>query len=151
MSLKDKINSDLKAALLSGDRLKSDVLRSIKAVILDEEVALHKREDGLEDSLIEQLIAKELKKRKESASIYIDAGREELAEKETSEAEILSEYLPKQLSEDEILITIKKIIDELGASDMSLMGQVIGSVKKQLGNAADGAVIARLVKETLGK
>jgi len=149
MSIKDRINNDLKSALLGGDHFTCDVLRTVKAVILNEEVALGKREEGLEDSLIEQLITKELKKRRESAEIYSQAGRKELADKEIQEAEILSNYLPPQLSEDEILKTIKSLASELEIKDQSAMGQLIGSVKKQLGNSADGSVIAKLVKQFL--
>ncbi|MGB4420778.1 MAG: GatB/YqeY domain-containing protein [Candidatus Saccharimonadales bacterium] len=149
MSVKDRINSDLKAALLGGDHFKCDVLRTIKAVILNEEVALGKREEGLEDSLVEQLIAKELKKRHESAEIYNQADRKELADKELNEVEILSQYLPPQLSEEEILKIIRSHASELSIKDQSGMGQLIGSVKKQLGSSADGSVIAKLVKQVV--
>jgi len=149
MSVKERINSDLKAALLGGDHFKCDVLRTVKAVILNEEVALGKREEGLEDSLVEQLISKEMKKRHESAEIYNQAGRNELAEKEIHEAEILSNYLPPQLSEDEILRTIKSLISDLEIKDQSGMGRLIGSVKQQLGNSADGSLIAKLVKQVI--
>lgn len=151
MSLKDNINNDLKTALLGGDHFSADTLRGLKAVILNEEVAQKKRDEGLDDSVIEQLIAKEVKKRNESAEIYDGANRPELAEKERSEAEIFIKYLPKQLSPDEILVIINKAISELGASSPSSMGQVIGAVKKEVGSSADSAVVARLVKEQLSK
>lgn len=149
MALKDKINDDLKAALLSGDRFKGEVLRSLKAVILNEEVATGKRDEGLRDETIEQLIAREVKKRNESAVIYDNAGRKELAENERREAEAMATYLPVQLSESEIEDVVKKVITGLGVSGPAAMGQVIGSVKKELGNSADGAVIAKIVKNTL--
>lgn len=149
MSVKERINNDLKAALLGGDHFKCDTLRTIKAVILNEEVALGKREDGLEDSLVEQLVAKEIKKRNESAEIYNQAGRKELADKELSEVEILSQYLPPQLSEEEILKIIESLASKLEIKGQSDMGQLIGSVKKQLGNSADGSVIAKLVKRVI--
>lgn len=151
MILHARINSDLKTALLEGDRLKADTLRGLKAVILNEEVALGKREVGLEDPAVEQLIVKEVKKRNESAKIYQEAGREELADSELKEAEILSVYLPKQLTEDEIRAVVIRAIKELGASGNSAMGQVIGTVKKELGNSADGAIVAKIVKEELDK
>jgi hypothetical protein len=147
--LKDQINSDLKAALLSGDRFKGETLRGIKAVILNEEVATGKREDGIEDTVIEQLIVREVKKRNESASIYDGADRPELADQERAEAKIISEYLPMQLSEDEIKTTVVRVIKELGVSGQNAMGQVIGTVKKELGNSADGALIAKIVKSEL--
>jgi len=149
VALKDKINSDLKAALLSGNHFVVEVLRGMKAVILNEEVAQSKRDDGLDDATIELLIAREVKKRNESAKIYDDAGRPELSSDERAEAQVLVEYLPKQLSEEEINLVVIRVIGELGAADSSAMGQVIGAVKKELGTSADGATIAKLVKNTL--
>jgi uncharacterized protein YqeY len=149
VALKDKINNDLKAALLSGNRFNGEVLRGLKAVILNEEVAQSKRDEGLDDATIEQLIAREVKKRNESANIYEGAGRAELADDERREADVLSIYLPKQMSEDEIKSVVGRIITELGVDNPGAMGQVIGAVKKELGNSADGALIAKLVKEAL--
>ena len=149
MSLKLQIENDLKAALLSGDRFRTDVLRGLKAVILNEEVAKGKREEGLDDSTVQQLIAKEVKKRLDSATQYAEANRPELVEAEEAEAKIIEEYLPEQLSEDEIQKVVAETIATLGASGPQAMGQVIGAVKGKLGSTADGSVIARLVKEAL--
>lgn len=149
MSLKDKINNDLKAALLSGDRFKGEVLRSIKAVILNEEVAKGAREIGLDDENIEKLLVTEVKKRSESADLYEKAGRDELAKDEHKEAEIISAYLPQQLSEAEIESVVEQAISELGATDPSALGKVIGAVKTKLGNTASGAVIAKIAKNAL--
>lgn len=149
MALKEQINNDLKAALLGGNRFASEVLRGLKAVILNEEVASGKRDEGLDDAVIEQLIAREVKKRNESAKIYDGASRPELAENERAELAVIVRYLPKQLSEDEINLIISRVINELGATSPSSMGQVIGAVKKEIGTAADSAVIADLVKNAL--
>lgn len=149
MALKAQIESDLKTALLGGDRFLSDTLRGLKAAILNEEVANNKREEGLDDESIEKLIAKEVKKRQDSATQYEQAGRPELSENENKEAEILAAYLPEQLSEDEIKKTVDETIATMNVGDMSQMGQVIGAVKGKLGNTADGGTIARLVKEAL--
>lgn len=149
MALKEQINNDLKAALLGGNRFAGETLRGLKAVILNEEVSQGKRDEGLDDSVIEQLIAREVKKRNESATIYDGANRPELANNERSEAEIMAKYLPKQLSEDEIKNVVVRVISELGVSGPSVMGQVIGAVKKELGNTADGALIAQIVKNAL--
>lgn len=146
MVLKEQINIDLKAALLGGNRFTVEVLRGLKATILNEEVAQNKREDGLDDSVIEQLVAREVKKRNESAVIYDGANRPELADNERQEAQILGMYLPKQLTENEISLVVSRVIGEMGAINPSSMGQVIGAVKKELGNTADGALIAQLVK-----
>ncbi len=149
MSLKERINNDLKTALLGGDRFKGEVLRGLKSVILNEEVAQNKRDEGLSDEVIEQLVAREIKKRNESAIIYDGANRPELSENERAEAAVLADYLPAQLSESEILDVVTKTIADMGVSGMGVMGQVIGAVKKELGNSADGALIAQLVKKAL--
>lgn len=149
MALKSQIENDVKAALLGGDRFRADVLRGLKAVILNEEVAQGKRDEGLDDATIEQLIAKEVKKRLDSVQQYTAAARPELAEAEQAEAKVLEEYLPEQLSEEDILKTVTETIAALGVSGPQAMGQVIGSVKGKLGNTADGGTIARLVKEAL--
>lgn len=149
MSLKARIENDLKAALLERRRFDADVLRGLKAVILNEEVAQGKRDEGLDDESIEKLIAKELKKRSESAELFDKAGREELASSERAEANVIELYLPEQLSEDEIKSVVDEAIKQIGANSNAAMGQVIGAVKAKLGNSADGAVIARLVKEAL--
>lgn len=152
MTLKDTIQNDMKAALLSGDsgnRFVGDTLRNLKAAILDEEVKQNKREEGLSEEDTEKIIAREVKKRHESKSVYEQNGRPDLAEIEHKEAEILAKYLPEQLSEDEIRNIVTAKIAELGVSGPQAMGQVIGAVKQQLGNTADGATLARIVKETL--
>jgi uncharacterized protein YqeY len=149
VALKDQINNDLKAALLGGNRLSTEVLRGLKATILNEEVAEGKRDEGLDDATIEQLVAREVKKRNESANIYDVAGRPELAADERAEAQVLSAYLPDQLSESDINAVVVRVIGELGVTNPSAFGQVIGAVKKELGNAADGAMIAKLVKNAL--
>ncbi len=148
-ALKAQIENDTKAALLSGDRFRADVLRGLKAVILNEEVAKGKRDEGLDDATIEQLIAREVKKRLDSVQQYTAAARPELAETEQAEATILEAYLPEQLSEADVQKLINETITALGVSGPQAMGQVIGAVKAKVGNSADGATIARLVKEAL--
>lgn len=139
----------MKAALLGGDRFVGETLRNLKAAILNEEVASGKRDEGLGDAEIEKVIAREVKKRLESAKIYRDNARPELAEPEEKEAEVLKRYLPAQISESEIRSIVKKKIAELGASGPAAMGQVIGAVKAEVGNSADGGTIAAIVKTTL--
>lgn len=151
MALKERINDEMKAALLGGDRFVGETLRNLKAAILNEEVATGMRDQGLSDENIEKVIAREVKKRTESAILYRDNGRDDLAEPEEREREILQVYLPKQLDEVELRRIVEAKIAELGATGMQAMGQVIGAVKQQAGNAADGALVARLVKEILAK
>ena len=149
MALKQRIENDLKAALLGGNRFVGETLRGLKAAILNEEVAQGKRDTGLDDEAIEQIIAKEIKKRNEAAALYDQNMREDSAADERREAEILVQYLPEQLNEAELKTIVDAKIAELGAIDNKLMGQVIGAVKKDVGNKADGQMVAKLVKEAL--
>lgn len=149
MALKQRIADDTKAALLGGDRFIGETLRNLKAAILNEEVAAGKRDEGLTDEEIEKVIAREVKKRAESAKLYRDNGRPELAEPEEKEAAILKAYLPEQLSEDNIRELVKAKITETAAAGPAGMGQVIGAVKQAAGNTADGALVARIAKEEL--
>jgi uncharacterized protein YqeY len=150
MGLKSTIENDLKAALLGGDRFTAQVLRGLKAVILDEEVKQGKRDEGLDDATIEKLVISEAKKRKDSVQQYEAAGRPELVASESAELKVIEGYLPEQVSEDDIKKAAADAIAAMGVTDASGMGQVIGAVKGKLGNAADGGTIARLVKEALG-
>ena len=104
----------------------------------------------MSDTEVEKVIAREVKKRKESAALYRANGRAELAEPEEQEAAILQEYLPEQLSEDEIRVMVEAVVADLGAT-MQQMGQVIGAVKAKAGNAADSALVAKITKEILAK
>ena len=150
-ALKERINSEMKAALLGGDRFVGETLRNLKAAILNEEVATGKRDEGLGDEEIEKVIAREVKKRTESAKIYRDNDRPELAEPEEREIDVLKVYLPEQLSEDELASIVEQRIAELGVNGPQAMGQVIGAIKAQVGNKADGAMLAQIVKNTLSK
>lgn len=149
MALMQRLQDDTKAALLGGDRFVGNTLRNLKAAILNEEVAQGKRDEGLSDAEIEKVIAREVKKRHESATLYEQNDRAESAAEERREAEVLSRYLPKQLSEAEVKAVVEVKVAALGATDAKMMGQVIGAVKQELGNTADGALIAKLVKEAL--
>ena len=151
MALKEQIQAELKAALLSGSRFDADVLRGLKAVILNEEVASGKRDEGLGDEEIEKVVAREVKKRAESIRLYEENNRPELAENERNEIAILEKYLPAQMSEAELEALVDETIASLSEVTMQQMGQVIGAVKAKAGNAADGALIAQLVKAKLSK
>lgn len=149
MALSEQIQIDTKAALLGGNRFVGDVLRGLKAAILNEEVARGKRDEGLSDEEIEKIIAREVKKRRESITLYEQNDRPELAEDEKKEVEVLEKYLPQQLTEDEVQALVKEVIASIGASGPQAMGQVIGAVKAKAGNSADGAMVAKIVKEQL--
>ena len=151
MALKERIAEEMKAALLGGDRFVGETLRNLKAAVLNEEVATGKREEGLSDEEIEKVVAKEVKKRIESAKIYRDNARPELAEPEEREMTILQGFLPTQMSEDEIRAIVQKKASALGVASPADMGRLIGAVKAELGNTADGSTIARIVKEVIQK
>ena len=149
-TLKQRIEAEMKAALLGGDRFRGEVLRNLKAAILNEEVAQNARETGISDTDIEKVIAKEVKKREDAAALYDQNMRQDSADEERREAEVLQDFLPEQLSEAEVKTIVDAKVAELEAKgDPKKMGQVIGAVKADVGNTADGAMIARLVKTAL--
>lgn len=151
MSLKEQIDKDVKTALLAGDKVLVTTLRGLKSAILNEEVAKGKRDAGLSDEEVQVLLAKEAKKRQESADFYIQGNSQERADAELEEKKVIEKYLPAQLSEEEIVKLIDQSIAELNAESPAQIGQVIGQVKQKAGPAADGALIAKLTKERLAK
>ncbi len=147
--LEDKLEQDLKAAMLAGDSQKVSVLRGLKAVLLNVKVATGKRDSGLSDDEVLPHLAKQAKQRQESADLYIQGGNQAKADDELAEKAIIESYLPAQLGEDELKEMIDVVIAETSAVGSAAMGQVIGQVKAKAGAAADGGLIARLVKEKL--
>ena len=145
MSLKEKINADLTVSMLARDSFSTNVLRGLKAAILSEEVAKNKREEGLDDSEIESVIVREVKKRNEAAKLL----DEERANNELKEAEILSKYLPEMMNEEEVLRIVQNEISKLDEKSPKQMGQVIGSIKAKYGNSIDGSMLAKIVKAEL--
>ncbi|HVV25784.1 MAG TPA: GatB/YqeY domain-containing protein [Candidatus Saccharimonadales bacterium] len=148
--LEERLEQDLKTALLAGDAQRVSVLRGLKSVLLNEKVAKGKRDSGLTDEEVLPIFAKEAKKRQESADLYSRGGDEKRQQAELSEKKIIEEYLPAQLSEDEVAKLVDEAIRQTGAEGQKDMGKVIGAVRAKAGAAADGALIARLVKEKLG-
>ncbi len=149
MNIKSQIDQDLKQAMLAGDKTLTTTLRGLKSAILYVEVAKGARDTGLPEAEVIDILSKEAKKRQESADMYTQGASAERAAAETAEKLVIEKYLPAQLSEDEISQVVEQVITELSASDMSAMGQVIGKVKESTKGSADGAVIARIVKEKL--
>ncbi len=147
--LKARIDQDLKTALLAGDKVLATTLRGLKSAILYVEVAKGLREQGLHDDEIVSLLAKELKKRQESADLYKQGGNQERAEAELAEKKVIESYLPAQLSDEELIAIIDNALKETDAAGPSAMGQVIGLVKQKTAGKADGSRIAQLVKERL--
>ena len=148
MGLKQDIDSDIKTAMLAGEKPLVEVLRGLKAAILSVEVAKGARETGLPEEELTGILAKEAKKRQESAELFAGGNRPELAAKEMSEKQIIEKYLPAQATENDIRATIDQLAADIGIQP-NQMGQLIGAVKAKLGASADGTIIARLVKEKL--
>lgn len=147
----EKIKVDLKEAMKSGDTGKRDVLRMVDSMIKNVEIEKGKREEGLSDEEIIEVMMRAVKQRKDSASQFIAGGRPELAEKEQGEIDVISAYLPAQLSEEEISKTVKETILELDAKSESDMGKVMGSVMGKLKGKADGNVVREIVASEFKK
>lgn len=147
MTFEEKINGDIKTAMLAKDSKKLEVLRAIKNVV----IILKTSPEGISDDSIMKSIQKEVKKRKESADIFTQQNRADLAEVELYQASVMEEYLPKQMSEDEIKAELTKIIAQVGASSPADMGKVMGAASKAFAGKADNKIVSQLVKELLSK
>ncbi len=148
MSLKQQIDNDIKSAMLAKNKEELTALRSVKSLILLAETEKGGSGD-INQEVENKLLMKAAKQRKESAEIFQKEGREDLAKKELFELEVISRYLPKQLSEDEIAAEVKKIIEQVGAKGPQDMGKVMGTATKQLAGKADGKMISDIVKKLL--
>ena len=149
MSLKVRLEADLKAAMIARDSFLSDVLKGLKSAIQNQEIATGKREEGLADADVESLFAKEAKKRDEAAVLYEQGGNQEMADKERAEKVVIAKYLPEQMSEEDIKSLVVEAIAATGAAEVKDLGKVIGMVKSKAGNSADGALVAQIAKNTL--
>ncbi len=147
--LKSRIEGDLKTAMLSGDSIRVGTLKMVKSAILYKEVELGEREQGLQDEQVIVVLVKESKKRLEAATMYSDAGRTEQAAAEQAEFEIISEYLPAQMTDEELVGIVDDVVLHTEGASMKDMGRIIGAVKARAGATADGARIATLVKQKL--
>ncbi len=147
MNLKEKINQDLKEAMKSGDKDRLNTIRSIRALILEFEKSGSGKEIAESDEL--NILNAAAKKRKESIEQFKNAGRLDLAEKEEKELQIIMEYLPKQLTEEEIEVEVKKIISELNAKGKEDFSKVMPTAAKTLKGKADGSVIRKIVEKLL--
>ena len=147
MALEQQIQKDIMEAMKTHDTVRLNAVRAIKSEILLAKTSSTEHE--LEDSDVMKLIQKLVKQRKESAEMYVQAGRQELADNELAEAKFMESYLPKALSEDEVSNMLKQIIAEVGASSPKDMGKVMGAATKRLAGQADGRTISTIVKELL--
>lgn len=149
MTLEERINEDIKKAMLAKEALKLSALRAVKAAILLEKTSGSAHD--ITDAEVTKIMQKLVKQRKESAAVYESARREELAKSEIDEAAVIEEYLPKQLSAEELETELRKIIAQVGAAAPSDMGKVMGVASKQLAGIADGRIISETVKRLLSE
>ncbi len=148
MNLFDKISEDIKKAMLARDARRLESLRGIKKEFLEAKTA--KGSDGnLTDEKAVQILAKMVKQRKESAEIYAQQNRPELAEAEMAQAAVIEEYMPRQLSDEELTAAINEIIGRVGATSPKEMGKVMGVASKELAGKAEGRAISAKVKDLL--
>lgn len=148
MALFDTISADIKSAMLARDKVRLETLRGIKKEFIEAKTA--KGADGeLTDERATKILAKMAKQRRETAEIYASQNRPELAENELAEASVIEEYLPKQLSDEELTAELRKIIAETGATSQKEMGRVMGVASKALAGRADGKAISAKVRELL--
>lgn len=148
MNLTEKINQDLKDAMRSGDKIRLETIRSIRALILEYEKSGTGKELNAEEEI--RMLSTAAKKRKESIEQFRNGGRIELAEKEEAELKIIEEYLPKQLSFEEILSEVKRIASEVGAKSKEDFPKLMPVAAKTLKGKADGKVVKEIVEKVLG-
>ena len=146
MTLKPKLQEDLKTSMKNKDTLRKSVITLIRSSI--KQVEVDKRIELNDDDVID-IISKQLKQRNDSLEQFLDAGREDLVEETRSEIEVLKEYLPQQLSEEELNEIVKQTISEVGATSMKDMGKIMSVIKPKTKGRADGKLINKLVKENL--
>lgn len=150
--LRQRIEQDVKAALLAHDSMRVSVLRSLKSAITYAEVAQGvKGGDGLTNDAIIEVLTKESKKRQESADIFRKNGQTERADQESQEKEIIEQYLPSVVSETDLTVLIDQTVNRMGVSGLQSMGAVMSEIKKEAQGRVDGALAARIVKERLQK
>jgi Uncharacterized conserved protein len=150
MELEQQIQKDIMAAMKAHDYERTNAVRAIKSAILLAKTAEGSKKE-LEDADIIKLIQKLIKQRKEAAEQYVAAGRQELADNELAEAKILEEYVPKQLSPEEVEERVREIITRLGATSPSDMGKVMGVATKEMAGLADGRTLSGIVRQLLAQ
>ncbi len=150
MSLFDTVSNDIKAAMLAKDKIRLEALRGVKKEFLEAKTA--KGSDGdLSDEMAVKILQRMVKQRKDSAAIYLEQNRPELAEKELAEVVALEDYLPKQMTPEELEREIKAIISQVGATSPKDMGKVMGVATKSLAGKTEGRLISETVKRLLAE
>ena len=155
--MRDQIMTAVKEAMKSGDKRRLSTLRLVQAAIKDRDIAARVDEkgratgkDSVDDGELLQLLQKMVKQRRESAATYNDAGRSELAEQEEAEITIIEEFLPQQMTEDEIREAVDGLAGELGAAGLKDMGRMMGALKERFAGRMDFAKASAMVKQRLG-
>lgn len=151
MTLKEKIISDLKEAMKAGDTKKRDTLRLLDSAVKNTEIEKKKRETGLSDEEVLEVISRAVKQRQDSIKQFEEGGRPELAEGEKEELAILMPYLPEQLSEEKIRQVVEETIFQMEAKSSADLGKVMGSVMGKLKGRADGNLVRIIANEILSK
>lgn len=146
MNTEERVNAEIKAAMIAKDAKRLEALRAIKSAIL----LLKTSPEGLTEDSVNKALQKEVKKRRESAEIYKSQNRADLEEAEMFQARVLEEYLPKQMSEEDIKSELSKIIAQVGANGPGDMGKVMGAASKAFAGKADNKIVSALVKQMLG-
>jgi uncharacterized protein len=145
MNIEEKINSEIKTAMLAKDAKRLEALRAIKSVVL----LLKTSPEGLIEDSVNKALQKEVKKRKETGEIYKTQNRPDLEEVELFQAAVIEEYLPKQMSEEEIKTELVKLIASVGATGSGDTGKVMGAASKAFSGRADNKIVSSLVKQLL--
>jgi hypothetical protein len=146
--LKDKIQEDLKASMFARDELKTSTLRLLLSSLKNYEIEKGLNYEANDEDVL-TIIGREIKKRREAVDAYTQAGREESAQKEQSELDILGAYQPEQMGEDEIRTIVKNAIEQTGATSMQDMGKLMGVIMPQVKGKADGNLVNKIVRENL--
>jgi uncharacterized protein YqeY len=151
MTLREKIPEDLKNALRNKNELELSVLRMLQAAIRNREIEIKRGKEFLTDEEVIEVISGEVKRRKEAVSEYTKANRQDLADKEKAEVDILMRYMPKQMEEEEIRLETRNVIDEVNALSVKDIGKVMKSIMPRLKGRAEGSLVSRIVREELEK
>lgn len=151
MGLKARIKKDLTDALYAKDTLRISTLRMALAAVVNKEIELIKKEEGLSDDEVVQVLGSEMKKRKDAEAQYEKGGRQDLAQKEKGEWEILTVYMPEALPEEAVRKIVARAIQKIGATSPADFGKVMGAVMPEVRGKADGEVVSRMVKEILAE
>lgn len=151
MTLREKIPEDLKNALRNKNELELSVLRMLQAAIRNKEIEIKRGKEFLTDEEVIEVISGEVKRRKEAVSEYTKANRQELADKEKAEVDILMRYMPKQMGEEEIRLETRNVIDEVNALSLKDIGVVMKNIMPRLKGRADGSLVNKIVREELEK